>query len=195
MILGQDLASEAGYVRTLTRDGPESNPTWSRLLRLLADAELSHTTCFFTNFYMGLRQGARATGCFPGARDPQFVRRCSDFFLTQQLHEQRPRLIVTLGRWIPRRLAEVSDALSAWRSAATFEELDASLPGYTGALRPDVRFSGVTGTLGAAVVVALVHPSYRHLTARRRRFEDAQGHEAEVRMLCRARTLAGLDSH
>src|SRR5205823_522257 len=56
MVLGQDFDSEAGYLRTLLRDGPESNATWRNLLPFLHEVGISPETCFFTNLFMGLRK-------------------------------------------------------------------------------------------------------------------------------------------
>ena len=52
--------------------------------------------CFFTNFYMGLRETGPETGRFPGARDGEFVQRCARFF-ERQMEAIEPKLIVTLG--------------------------------------------------------------------------------------------------
>lgn len=46
--------------------------TWKSLYRLLDNAEVSASECFFTNAYVGLKAGDDPTGRFPGARDGEF---------------------------------------------------------------------------------------------------------------------------
>ena len=84
MVLGHDFHSETGFKNSLTA-GTENvkSPTWRNLLRLLGDAGLDLRSCFFTNFFMGLRKGKQSTGVFPGRGDAEFLRRCQEFFLTQ----------------------------------------------------------------------------------------------------------------
>ena len=123
---------------------------------------------------MGLRQGTGTTGRFPGARDAAFVDRCRQFFL-RQVEIQRPRLILTLGTWVPAFLAPLSVQLKAWEKVRSMISLDA-----VGPLVSDVRFQNTTSS---CTVVALTHPSLRGPNVGRRRFRTFIGHEAEVEML------------
>lgn len=173
MVLGHDFHSEHGYRKSL-KAGSESAqlPTWRNLLALMSDAGIDKGETFFTNAFMGLRQGPATTGPFPGRNDEAFVARCQRF-LRAQLATQRPRLILTLGRWVPRLLAPLSADLDSWSNANTFAEIDVA-PVHKG-----VRFPSAV----RSVVVALVHPSFRHLAVRHRRYKRLQGDRAELAML------------
>ena len=178
MVLGHDFHSEAGYRASLAAGAePDTQPTWRSLLGWLAEAEIEPATCFFTNVYMGLREGAATTGRFPGASDTAFVERCRRF-LREQLEAQRPRLVLTLGVWVPRLLAPLGGAaLEPWLEATTFATIDGSAG--TGALRRDVPlFSG-----GTCTVAALSHPSFWPRSAATRRYRDESGHEAHGSLL------------
>jgi hypothetical protein len=74
LIAGQDFDSEAAYQNTLNlmRQGPcdprERNPaTWGRLLSFLDRCGIAPESCFFTNFFMGLREGHKAIGDITGS--------------------------------------------------------------------------------------------------------------------------------
>jgi hypothetical protein len=97
MIVGQDFNSLAAYERARIK-GSEigTSTTWRNLIPILAEAGVPAETCFFTNVYMGLRDGGKETGRFPGSRDHDFVARCSRFF-DRQLAVSRPKLILVLG--------------------------------------------------------------------------------------------------
>jgi hypothetical protein len=200
MVLGHNYDSEAGFKRTSERgtevkevsthsaneaaSRPEykpCNPTWSGLWELLPSVPLPWEHCFFTNAYMGLREGRKATGRFPGSQDIGFVTRCRDF-LRVQLLKQQPAVVLTLGAWVPAFVAELSEQLRPWRGIQSVPELDEVEAG------PVVH--GVTfPNSGAAQcsVVALTHPSRRYLNVHRRRFKlgtrTFEGHEAEVAMV------------
>ena len=178
MILGHDFHSEVGYEKSLAR-GAESmtQPTWRNLLHLMARCGLEPGDCFFTNVYMGLRAGRETTGVFPGASDAAFVGRCLRF-LTEQIATQRPRAILTLGRFVPALLARLSPELEGWRSTKTLKAID-----DVGPLARVVTFDGVHDVV--CVVAALTHPSLRHAGVRWRRYEGLVGDAAEVLMVIR----------
>ena len=178
MVLGHDFHSVSGY-QTSWRLGYESldMPTWKHLRRLLDTAGLPLKRCFFTNLYMGLRKGA-ATGKFPGANDPIFVRHC-EAFLQHQIDIQRPSLLLTLGKYVPTVLGRLSPDLGSWAACRTFEQFDA-----IGAVRNCVRFNNVENF--TTTVIVLTHPSLRPVNVPRRNFGGLQGDEAEVTMLRRA---------
>jgi uracil-DNA glycosylase len=176
MVLGRDFHSEAAFEHSL-RVGTEvaHNPTWRNLLIVLKDAGIEPGACFFTNAYMGLRRGAKATGPFPGEKDSAFVQRCSAFFRLQ-LRAQAPRLILALGKHVPAFLARLSPDLHAWQAAKTFRDLDAAGP-----VAQRVSFPGVA--IAPCSVVALIHPSYRPRNVGLRRYKGLEGGEAELEML------------
>lgn len=177
MVLGHDFHSETGYHASLARGWElRSQPTWRQLTGLLEAAGIPLVQCFFTNVYMGLRKGGRATGRFPGASDSGFVGRCLDF-LGVQVGAFRPRIILTLGGYVPSLLARLSDDLEAWRGVTRLIDIDRIGPVDTGA-----RIQSNKCTVRAAVA-ALTHPSQRSLNVRRRRYRNRVGHDAELLML------------
>ena len=133
MILGHDFHSQAAFTEALKHGGevdfdPAGTPrprvpTWATTLPLLDEFCIPPQRCFFTNVYMGLRAGSKTTGRFAGARDAAFVARCRRFF-QRQLEMQQPRVILTLGAWVPRFLAPLSQQLDDWRLANTLKQLD-----------------------------------------------------------------------
>jgi hypothetical protein len=183
MVLGHDFHSESGYRRSLELGAePLTQPTWRNLLALLRGAGVSLEECFFTNFFVGLREGEGATGRFPGADSPDFVAHCERFFL-EQVAAQRPRLLVTLGRFVPWFIAGTSEQLSAWRTGLGLKHVDAAGPVCNG-----VRFAAIPGFTTTAV--ALTHPSLRAAGVRHRLYRGSRGADAESLMLSDALAFA-----
>lgn len=181
MVVGQDFHSATGYRKwfALGTEWPHV-VTWRGLRPVLERAGLTMRECFFTNAYMGLRIGAKATGDFPGRADRAFVDRCHGFLL-YQIEAVRPRLIVTLGKPAFQAIGTIGEGLGEWQSSRTFRELDGA-----GAVRAG-RF--VNGR--EAVVAALLHPSLRAASLRHRRWKSTSGEEAEHGLLRTAVELAG----
>ncbi len=177
MVLGHDFHSEDGYRQSLAKRGENlQGPTWRNLLQLLYEADIGPEQCFFTNAYMGLRAGSNTTGKFPGAYDHGFVERCRSF-LAAQIAIQQPRLILTLGNYVPSILAGLSDDLAQWRSCHSLTKLDAlGVPLVT-----NVQF--VADANWNTTVVALTHPSLRPANVSRRRYKELRGNDAEVAMV------------
>ena len=175
MILGHDFHSEVGYKASLRKGTePETQPTWRKLLEVLRGADIPLEKCFFTNFYVGLREGDEATGPFPGARNKNFVQHCTKFFVGQ-LTVMRPSTIVTLGKYVPGLIAPLSRELAAWRDSDGFRQIDIRPVAY------DCRFDGVSDF--ETTVVALVHPSMRHASVGIRQYGGLRGNDAETAML------------
>jgi uracil-DNA glycosylase len=150
---------------------------------MLSVAGIPLSSCFFTNFYMGLRQGAATTGRFPGAGDARFVHRCGEF-LTKQLDHQRPALVLTLGAWVPRLLAAIEGGPVAWNGVTTLKEID----GRCRALLRDVRLHA-----GApCVVAALSHPSFYPRSASARAFGGTTGRGAHELLMHSAARAASI---
>lgn len=180
MVLGHDFHSVTEYVRSRERGKEDLNaPTWRNLRRLLVEAEVLPQQCFFTNFFMGLRDGEVTTGPFPGRKKPDFVKRCSDFFL-HQLSIQRPRALVVLGSEVPSLIAPLAPQLKPWRNAR-LSDIDRA-----GATRIEgVEFAA---DLPPCTVVSLVHPSLRLVNLKNRTMILGQiGHIVELTMLRRLR--------
>ena len=176
MVLGHNFDSEKGFSHSLERRGENlKGPTWGNLLRLLELGGIPKERCFFTNFYMGLFQGANSVGRFPGARDSHFVQQCQ-IFLGEQMRVVKPRLLLTLGKEILRPVAALSSDLGSWSEMESLEMLDRGKR----ALVYPATFPGVPHSVA---VVALTHPAFRHLNVPRRRYKTLSGDAAEQAML------------
>lgn len=184
MVLGHDFHSLKGYIWASQNVVLNlRTPTWRHLLPVLAATEVCLGDCFFTNVFMGLREGSATTGRFPGATDEKFVERCQGFFQAQ-LRAQRPRLIVALGAHVPVFLSDLSTDLACWRSESSFRCRDMS----GSSLVPSANFDcGITCT-----AVSLLHPSYRPSNVRHRRWRQHVGNAAELSLLGDALVASGL---
>ena len=187
MILGHDYHSEAGFQKTLAR-GIENlkGPTWGNLLKLLDRANIRREDCFFTNFFVGLRAGTRSTGKFPGLHDAAFVERCRSF-LIQQISVQRPKLVITLGSYVPFLIAPLNPSLTPWLFAKTFIKIDHN----DHSVLNEVTFPQI-GIPLIVTFVALIHPCYRLRNVYIRRYKNAQGEAAESLMLADAMATSGI---
>ncbi len=186
LVLGHNFDSVRGFDRSIQRGGESPySPTWRGIRALLSAAFRSddwQRKCFFTNFFMGLIEGATSVGAFPGARDDPFVRRCGDFFL-KQVRTLRPRVVIVLGIRTPRLLARTETCLSDWSEVSSFAALDTRDVAWLTRVRID----------GAPVeFVAVTHPSLRAANVGRRRYRGHEGQEAEVMMLRDALVTAGV---
>jgi hypothetical protein len=176
MVLGHDFHSKAGYDESRCRGGERVEmPTWRNLLELFDAVGVPLGRCFFTNLYMGLRQGTATTGRFPGARDAAFVMHCKAFLL-EQIRAQRPTLVLTLGVNVPPVLGALSPELASWARKRGLKHLDAAGP-----VKKGVTFTGVDDF--RTTVVALIHPCMRHGSLRHRRYGGKEGADAELAML------------
>jgi uracil-DNA glycosylase len=177
MILGQDQDNETGYEKSLKKRDETYSPTWTNLDKLLGEAGIKMEQCFFTNFLMGVRKSGRNTGPSPGLSDSNFLEACSEM-LEEQLRKQRPAAILCLGDIPVRLLGLVSRRmLLATIGAQSIKDMDAR----KSQLLLDVVFDAVPDL--RADVCILVHPSFRWLNVRRRRFENHRGESAELAML------------
>lgn len=180
MVLAHNYGTRADHRRYARRHGESvSIMTWRGLLRLLRETAIELEECFFTNAFVGLLDAASNVGSPLGHRDPAFRDDCRSL-LGRQVALQRPRLILSLGRFVPNFLASLSPDLAGWRDTTTFRAIDAAGP---------VRAARIAGQ--ATVVVALVHPCHRHITAAYRTYDGRVGHAAELAMVGHGRACAG----
>ena len=187
MVLGHDFHSELGFAKSVAegaevRAAPSDpacrhSPTWSTLLSFLGEAGIQPEECFFTNAYMGLREGAGTTGQFPGSKNPPFVARCQTFF-RHQVRAQQPRIVLALGAWVPAFLAPLADRLHPWTAIRSLAGIDA-----VGPVQHGVSFGD---DMAPCSVVALTHPSLRAPNVGRRTYSGAHGHAAELKMVLEA---------
>ena len=173
MVVGHNFDSEAGFERSFNRAGENlKGPTWRNLLAFLNQVEILPEWCFFTNAYVGLQSGDRAIGPFPGERDHEFVCWCQNFLL-EQIKLMQPRLILSLGAYVPSILAALSSELrrvwSGVRQLTILDKQEAAL----------VYPSTFVGVLRPIAVVALTHPAYRHVNVKCRQYRNLKGEAAE----------------
>ena len=173
MIVGHNFDSEAGFKRTLKNGGENlKGPTWKNLLTFLKQVEIVPEQCFFTNVYVGLQSGDYSMGPFPGKRDPEFVYWCQKFLL-EQIKLMQPRLILSLGSYVPAFLASLSPELgckwSGVKQLTTLDKQEAAL----------IYPSSFVNVLHPVAVVALTHPAYRLVNVVRRRYNNLEGELAE----------------
>lgn len=186
MVVGEDWGDLTAYRQAKTEETPpppEESVTWKALAELLTEAELSPSSCFFTSFYMGLREKTSKRIQFPGAKSAEYVAACRDF-LMEQINVVRPRLIVLLGARIPRRVAGLSSELNEWRNCKTASSLDRK-----GALKTNASFGSHHAT-----VCWIVPPTRRVSNLRRRKFDGQKGAQAEVELIKQAARASGLSS-
>jgi uracil-DNA glycosylase len=184
MIVGQDFDSWNSYQNSLARGSEDiDGPTWGPLRQLLNRSDIRPEDCFFTNAYMGIRLGP-ATGKFPGASDSRFKQLCQAF-LEEQIAVQQPRLILTLGKYIPEFIAILSSDLAAWKRCKSLTDIDA----VQKAMINNVRFKVCPKPCSVA---ALTHPCFRHLNIGQRRYKGLQGDTAELALLADAIKVSGL---
>ena len=167
MVVGQDFNTLASY-EIARGKGSEvnSSQTWRNIEKVFPMLGLSLRNCYFTNFYMGLRERGPETGIFPGARDPKFVQRSARFF-ERQLEVMRPKLIVTLGMAplaaVGRHIFQVPIQRVLSKCVDVYRDLPAAH--------------------GSVALVALTHPSLYFANVGRRRFQDLVGLNAERAMV------------
>lgn len=193
MFVGHDFDTSAGFERrlkereaALATDAAciDARPHRRNLLQYPRYGGVEPERCWFTNAYPGLRKEGRNTGKSPQERDQVFARRCQRFFL-RQLSVLRPRVVFTLGKWVPKFVAELSPELARWRGLHKWKHIDEAGPVVHGA-----TFPGVVGLVCS--VTALSHHCCRPANVKRRRYRQLVGHEAEVQMIREAFERTGL---
>jgi hypothetical protein len=170
MIVGHNYDCVEGFRRTLLRSEPveveRGWPAFHWLRLLLEGAHIKLEDCFYTNFFVGLKAGAKSTGAFPGRHDPAFVSWCRTLLL-DEIRLQQPTLLLTLGQAVLPFLAQL-EPLRAWSGAKSLRQLDERRQ----ALLRDIQFPGCPHP---TTVVALTHPGYWPRNVISRRYMS-QGH-------------------
>lgn len=179
MVVGHNFDNILGFEKSL-EIGSESItcPTWRNLRILLEDSRINLEDCFFTNVYVGLIDSKSNVGLFPGSRSEIFKQQCIEL-LEYQISEQRPKIILTLGSFVPSLIARLSTDIQDWLTIQKISELDS----IDRQVIDGVSFcdSKVTST-----VIALTHPAQRHLNVGRRKYRELTGNDAEREMLLQA---------
>jgi uracil-DNA glycosylase len=108
--------------------------------------------------------------------------RCQNFLL-EQIKLMQPRLILSLGAYVPSFLAPLSPQLRCvWlgvKQLITLDKQGAAL----------VYPSNFEGVLHPIAVVALTHPAYRHVNVKNRRYRNLEGEAAEEALVKDAMTM------
>ena len=113
-------------------------------------------------------------GKFPEADTPSFKQHCLNL-LEYQILAMKPRLVITLGRFVPSLITDLSDNLAAWKTTKSIQKLD----DQNLQLIKNVQFKEMMATN----FVVLTHPAQRHLNIRYRNYNNLSGHDAEIAML------------
>lgn len=177
LVLGQDFSTVDEYNAMLNNNQNDLGcATWRNLIKLFEEANIDLKKCFYSNVFMGLRDGVtKNTGEFPGFKDKEFVKRNLKF-LKIQIETIKPKLIITLGRYAAEMLSSIADSgLESWSNWRAL--LDENI-----GFKDNVSFYG-----HRCRCVALTHTSLRHLNVGRRIYTNNQGrfngNSAEVHML------------
>ncbi len=197
MVLGHDFHSKTAFDESFRKGGEvridssgvasSDVPTWTNLIRTLREFGIPPQRCFFTNVYMGLRASDKKTGRFEGSRDQAFVGRSREFFRIQ-LEAQQPKLILSLGAWVPRFLAPMADQLANWKRLNSLTAIDKSNP-----VRHEVTFTRTSAP--SCSVVCLTHPSLRGPNVGRRAYGPLTGAAAECAMVKEGIEQSRVDLH
>ena len=172
VFVGNHLDAEGPYRARLASGvahGDRFQPmrTWHGLYQLLDAAGLDPHDCFFTNAYVGLIEGDKPTGGFPGASDTDFSAWCEDF-LRLQIATIKPAVLATIGAEARRFVARLTPDLPEWIHGSSQAVHDIEIDGHS------------------LAAVALAHPSMYPASAHNRRFNDEQGVAAEAALLLAA---------
>jgi hypothetical protein len=110
MFIGHNLRSYDKWKESLGHWGDPDYPTmryWQKIYPLLKQGGIPASRAFFTNAYVGLKEGNISTGDFPGSTDPCFCRWCASFLL-KQIEVMKPSLVAVLG-------GDAQEALDLWK--------------------------------------------------------------------------------
>jgi hypothetical protein len=185
LVLGHNFHDVANYERSVRLGDELNTPTWRNLSRSLEEFGIPLGICFFSNALMGLMERAGPCGTHIGHRDQAFRAGCVRV-LAATLAIQRPRLVLALGKYSPRVLAEAVPGLESWQQDWSFPSFDAARLHEAGLQthRP--------GTDVPMSCVALTHPSQASRNVWRRHVDGHSGSAAEIEMVRRAKEICGL---
>ncbi|WP_162267411.1 uracil-DNA glycosylase family protein [Leptospira alstonii] len=177
MVLGQDFGTLDEF-NQMNKYKERKSPTWLNFEKLANQVGLSLETCFFTNAIMGLRNGGKSTGPSPAIKTDSFYEENLKFLGTQ-IEFLKPKVIIVLGTIPAQILSELSNDLSDWKNFR-FRNVD----NLGKALNFNVKFDGLSVE---STCVAIVHPSFRHIHAKKRSNihsgRKLLGDEAEIQLL------------
>lgn len=107
MVLGNDFGT-INYLnkKCLNEKEEKTNPTISNLLQL----EMNESTTFYTNLFLGLRNGEKMVGI--KKLETEYLNFCLSFFRIQ-LELIKPNIVICLGNEVKKALVEYSNDFSA----------------------------------------------------------------------------------
>jgi hypothetical protein len=176
MVLAHNFDSEEGFRKSVLRGKEKlTTGTWGRLIGLVTAAGIPVGQCFFTNAFMGLCGGDNSFD-YRGRNDQPFRAACIDFLRTQ-IETQRPRLILTLGRFVPPLVSEAAMDCDLWKSSPLARSDVDAIP-----IVRNVPFQLGNGSSHRSNIVPLAHPSMPN-NIRRRPTGFAAGREGEIEII------------
>lgn len=154
MVLGNDFGT-LDYLKNKCPDGKENKRT-SATIRNLIDEKLNSlkldtSNTFFTNIYLGLRNGASMTRKMTLENDYKAF--CYDFFL-EQLNFINPKTIICLGKQVGNALADISDIFESFKNVKICKLLMTDNNGFV-IKTNDKKF-------GKRKFILIPHPSLAH---------------------------------
>lgn len=153
MVIGHNFGCVDYRERIEGSSREDDKQTWANLDRLLQQSGVDASAVFRTNWFVGLIQEKRQTGKFLRRPHVDYERHCCDL-LREQIRLVKPKALLVLGTEVASRCHELAPALSSWKGAKCWRDIDRSSIGF--AVR-DVSFlgTGVTANIGS-----LLHPSF-----------------------------------
>jgi uracil-DNA glycosylase len=119
------------------------------------------SSCFRTNWFIGLLPGGKQTGVFLRQKEPRYELDCLAL-LRAQIKHLRPHLVLLLGTEVASRVHYLSPALAPWAGAKRWIDIDRS---SIGSLARDVEIEVADVRTN---FVALLHPSFGAANQKRR---------------------------
>lgn len=180
MMLGQDWGTYPEFIIDVEKgqENIRTNATWVNLLKLLKNEALNidPNNCFFTNAILGVREKGKSTGmcsAFKSGAD-EFLKDCQDFFFKQVIM-QRPKVIFVLGIYPALFLAPLNEELKRWKNIPNFRTIDEA----NNQILYDVE---IVPNLFVNFVL-LLHPSFRNVNLKRRKYKDLIIKDPEIEMI------------
>ncbi|WP_290901738.1 hypothetical protein [Aquabacterium sp.] len=179
MVLGHDWGTVKDYTDCLERDAENvgGNRTWDGMRKFFNNLKIDLSEIYFTNFFMGLREGAVSVGEFPGGGHPAaknkttYVDACREL-VRMQIVTQKPKVLIVYGAHLPRLISPLLENSGAigWKQFQGFKDMDKK--GTPLVAEVGFEFGRETHI---TTVVSLVHPCYRNRTAEHRSWKNDQG--------------------
>ena len=158
IIVGNNFGTVHDYWKCEPRNEEDVDkvPTWKNLLPLLIKSNIKIEKCFYTNVYMGLIGSSELIkkgnmGACPGSSNPDFVKKCRDFFYLQLEFLPKIKLAIVLGKHAPKLLMEIIPELKVWKN--TFNKIDKLEKQIIPICNPNDKGKKI-------IFVILTHPSY-----------------------------------